>query len=189
MVVMEILRDRHAHQQIEDLGRGRVFPHPLEKMVRLVPLATRDRHQEVRLGRLETAGIERLDLQQLIRPHRRMIDVLVGQRHVLQYRDKTLLAFEALDRLGDRVEARQRVQRTAVMTGRHIGGAGHRKRRGGQHGLRRYPGTQLVESAIQNLGGRRVLDELDQRLDRGGIFNSSRHRHRRFSFSAVLLFG
>src|SRR4029077_5967005 len=99
---------------------------------------------------------------------------------------KTLLALEALNRLRDCVETCQGMQRAAVMAGRHFGGTGHRERRGGQHRLSRDPGTQFFEGPIQDLTRRRVLDELDQRLDRGGIFDSSPHRHRGVLLTWVL---
>ena len=175
MVVVKIFRDGHAHQQIEDLDRRGVLPEPLEEMVRVVPLATRDRHKEGRFGRLKAAGIHRRKLQQLVRPHRRVVNVLVRERHVLQHRDKTLLALQALDQLRHRVQACQGVQRAAVVTRRHFGGARHREGRGCQHGLRRYPGTQLVQGTIQNLTRRRFLDKLDQRFDGIGKLNTLRH--------------
>ena len=136
MVVVKVLRDCHTHQEIKDLDLGRVLPHPLEEMVSLVPLAAPDRHQEGRFRRLEPADILRGKLQQLVGSHRRMVDVLVGQRHVLQYRDKPLFALEALDQLRHGIETGQGVQRAAVMTRRHLGRAGHRQRGGRQHGLR-----------------------------------------------------
>jgi len=177
VIVMEILGNRHAHQEIEGLDRRHVLPEPLEQMVRLIALAARDRHQERRLGRVDPAGIERRELQQLVRPHRRVVYVLVRQRHVLQDRDETLLAVQAPGQLRQGIETRQRVQRAAVMAGRHFGRAGHREGRGRQHGLDRQPGAQSCQGAVQDLRRRRVLDELHQRFDVRGILDAARHRH------------
>ena len=74
-------------------------PKPLVKVVCLVPFAAPDGRQESRFGRFDPAGILRLEFEEGVRPHRRMVDVLVGERHVLQHRDKALLPFQALDRL------------------------------------------------------------------------------------------
>src|SRR5215470_2657031 len=74
------------------------------------------------------------------------------------------------------------------MTRRHVGRADHREGRGRQNGLRRYPGTQLVQGAIENLAWGRVLDKLDQRFDSVGKPDTLRHRHGGFSLSTVLLF-
>src|SRR5262249_27068774 len=63
MVIVPILRDRHAHQQIEDLDRRHVLPEPLEEMVRVVPLAAAERLQEGLLGLLDPAGVQRRKLQ------------------------------------------------------------------------------------------------------------------------------
>jgi hypothetical protein len=106
-----------------------------------------------------------------------MVDVLVRQRDVLQHRDEFLLALQPLDQLGHRIEPRQRVQRAAVMTGRHLGGAGHRQRRGRQHRRDRDPGAQLVQSAIDDLLRRRLFDKLHQRLDGVGILDTLWNRH------------
>ncbi len=155
-------------------------------MVSLVPLPAAHRLQKRLFGRFDPAGILRREFGQGVGPHRRMVNVLVGERHVLQHRQKALFAFQSLDRLRNRVEPCQGVQRAAVMTGRHFGGAGHRQGRGRQHGLRGYPRTQLVQCAIQNLRGGRILDKLDQRLDGVGILDTLRHGHDQFLLSAVI---
>src|SRR6516225_5410022 len=139
MVVMEVLWDRHAQQQIEGLDPRRIFPQPLVEVVGLVPLATPYRRQERCFGRRDPAGILRGELGKGVGPHRRMVDVLVGKRDMLQHREEPFLALQAIDRLRYRVQPRQRVQRAAVMARRHFGGASHRKSRGRQHRLRRYP--------------------------------------------------
>src|SRR5262245_42700694 len=67
------------------------------------------------------------------------------------------------------------MQRTAVMAGRQIGGAHDRQRGGEQHVLRRGAGGELVVRGSDNALGRRLLDELDQGLDVGGIANALGH--------------
>jgi len=80
-----------------------------------------------------------------------------------------------------------------MMAGGHFGRAGHRQRRGHQHRRDRHPGAQLLQRPVEDLRGRRILDELNQRFDVGGILDSLRHRHggslRKVSSRAHLLPG
>src|ERR1700730_17870099 len=57
------------------------------------------------------------------------------------------------------------MQRPAVVTGRKVGGAHHRERGGGQHGLRSDAATQLLQRPVQDVSGGGLFDELDQWLD------------------------
>ena len=169
-------------------------------MVRLVALAAIDRLEEGFLGRFHAAaarhvagavrrqillgghrtafGIQGGELQQLVRPGRRVIDVLVRQRHVLQDREKAVLALHALGQLRDRIQARERMQRAAVMAGREVRGARHRERRRSQHGLRRHPFTQLVQGRSRiSLGGVSSINRTNgsmasEKWTRSGMLNS-----------------
>ena len=193
MVVIPVLLDRDRHQQIEHLDRRCGLPQREEDVVGQVPLAAPDSHQPGRFGRLEIPYIVRLVFEELVGAHRRVVDVLVRQRDMLQDRQITLLALEPLDELGDGIEAGQGVQRAAVMAGRHFGRARDRQRRGHQHRRDRHPGAQFLQRAVEDLDGRRILDELNQRFDVGGILHSLRHRHggslRKVSSRAHLLPG
>ena len=94
---------------------------------------------------------------------------------MLEDGQEAVLAFQPPDQIGDRVQAGERMQRAAVMAGRQVGGAHHRERRGGQHGLGGDSGTQFFQRAVQDFGGWRLLDELDQRFDRFGILDACVH--------------
>ena len=134
-------------------------------MIRLVAFAPAGGFQEGRFGRLDAAGVQRREVQQAVWAGHRVVDVLVRQGHVLQDRQKPLLAFQPADQLRYCVQACQGMQRAAVMAWRQVGGARHGEGGGRQHGLRRHPRTQLVQGAIQDFVAGRCLDELDQRLD------------------------
>ena len=141
MVVVPVLLDRDRHQQIEHLDRRCGLPQREEDVVGQVPLAAPDSHQPGRFGRLEIPYIVRLVFEELVGAHRRVVDVLVRQRDMLQDRQITLLALEPLDELCDGIEAGQGVQRAAMMAGRHFGRARDRQRRGHQHRRDRHPGA------------------------------------------------
>ena len=197
MVVEGVLRQGHAHQQVERLDRRNMVPEPQEDVVGLVGLAATAGLQEGLLRRLDAfrgdglaaavigkigrparigAGrIERGEVQQAERRGDRVVDVLVGQSDVLEDGQELVLTVQPVHQVGDRVQPGERVQRTAVMAGRQVGGPHHRQRRGGQHGLRLDTGTQFLQRAVQDLGGRRLLDELDQRFYCFGILDACVH--------------
>lgn len=164
-----------GQQQIERLDRGNMLPQPQEKMVGLVALAPIGGLQKGVLGRLDAAGVQRGEVQQTIGRGHRIVDVLVRQSHMLQHRKKPIVPFEPPNQLRHSIQARQRMQRAAMMTRRQIGRARHRQRRGRQHRLRCHAGAQLVQRAIQNLVSRGFLDEPDQRFDGIGKTNTLRH--------------
>ena len=197
VVVERVLRHRHAHQQIERLDRRDMVPQPQEDVVGLVALAAAARLQEgllvgfdaarghhlaravsgeiVRPAFVGAAGIQRREFQQAVGRGHRVVDVLVGQGDVLEDGQEAVLALQAPDQVGDRIQAGERMQRAAVMAGRAGRRSGHRQRRGGQHGLRRDAGAQLVQGAVENLAGGRLLDELDQWFDRFGVLDTYVH--------------
>jgi hypothetical protein len=63
------------------------------------------------------------------------VDTLVGENDVLKDGEEAVLAVEPAGQFGDRVQADERIERPAVVTGRKVGGAHHPEREGGQHGL------------------------------------------------------
>jgi hypothetical protein len=77
--------------------------------------------------------------------------------------------------VADGVQARQRVERSAVMTGRQIRGAHHGQRRGQQHVLHGRAGGELVVGGGHNAFRGRFLDELHEGLDVVGIENALGH--------------
>src|SRR5260370_42619195 len=100
-------------------------------MVRLFILATAPRSAERRLGRLDAAAIERLEVEQAEWPHIRLVDVLVGERDVLQHRHEAFFAFEARGQVPDSMQAGDRMERAAMMTWRQVGRSHHSEPRSG----------------------------------------------------------
>ncbi|MGA3000124.1 MAG: hypothetical protein ABSE20_00220 [Acetobacteraceae bacterium] len=88
--------------------------------------------------------------------------MLVGQGDVLQDGKEFVLTFQAAHQLPDRIQAGDRMQRTAMMAGRQVGGTGHRQSRGGQQLLDRHTRAQLFEGAVEDFGARGFLNELNQ---------------------------
>ena len=93
------------------------------------------------------------------------MDMPVGEGNVLKDREEAVLAVQPPDQLGDRVQPGERMQRPAMVPGRKVGGASHRQRRGRQHGLSSDAAPQLLQRAVQDLGGGCLFDEPDQWLD------------------------
>ena len=197
VVVERVLRQRHAHQQVERLDRRDMVPEPQEDVVGLECLAAAARLEEGLLGGLDAfrgdglagavigeigrpagvgAGrIQRRELEQAERRGHRVVDVLVGQRDVLEDRQEAVLAVQPPDQVGDGVQAGERMQRAAMVAGREIGGADHGERRGGQHCVGGDAGPQLFQRAVQDFAGGRLLDELDQRFNRFWVLDTSVH--------------
>src|SRR5438034_3017825 len=63
------------------------------------------------------------------------------------------------------MEADERVQRPAMVTGRQVRGTGDRERRRGQELLDRQAIAQLAQGGFEHPAGIGLLDELHQRLD------------------------
>jgi hypothetical protein len=103
---------------------------------------------------------------------------------VLQDWDETLLALQASDKLGHRVQTGQWMQRTAMVARRQIRRTRHGKGRCGQHSLWRHPGPQFFQCTIEDFSRRGFLDELDQRFDGAGKLDTIWHGElSRYSFS------
>jgi hypothetical protein len=107
-------------------------------------------------------GIHGVEFQQRERPGHRVMHVLVGKCDVLQHGKELVLALQAAHQLPDRIQAGDRMQRTAVMAGGQVGGTGHRERRSRQQRLDRRAGAKLLQGAIQDFAARGFLNELNQ---------------------------
>ena len=94
MIIQDILGDSDGHQEVEGLDRWDMFPQPQKIMIRLVVLATVDSSEEGLLGRLDAPLIHRLELQETIGPHGRVVNMFVSERDVLQDGHKPLLALQ-----------------------------------------------------------------------------------------------
>src|SRR5215471_3684406 len=101
--------------------------------------------------------------------------MLVGKSDVLKDGEEAVLAVQPPDQLGDRVQASERMQRPAVVTGGKIGGTHHRERGGCQHGLGSNAVAQLLQYPVKDLSRGRLFDELDQWLDGIGILDACVH--------------
>src|SRR5215813_10087772 len=101
--------------------------------------------------------------------------MLVGKSDVLKDWEEAVLAVQPPDQLGDRVQASERVQRPAVVTGRKVGGTHHRERGSGQHGLGSDAVAQLLQCAVKDLSRGRFFDEFDQWLDGIRILDACVH--------------
>ena len=177
---MKILRDRDAHQQIECLDRRRVMPQPLEQVVRLVPLAAAAPPSgRPSLAASNPPASQRREIEQLVGAHRRMVDVLVRQRDVLQHRDET----SSLASPGARPGSKSRRGRPAGAAGRRDGRAACRwsgSPRGPRLSSMVSVGTpsrnlSSVRSRI-SLGGVSSMNWTSGSID-VGILDSLRHRH------------
>src|SRR5262245_28070832 len=93
------------------------------------------------------------------------MDVLVREGHVLQDRQETSLARDALDRVANGMNSDQRVKGPTVMTGWQVRGPRDGERGGGQELLDREPTAQPGRGLLENPAGVGVLDELHQGLD------------------------
>src|SRR5262249_40247975 len=70
---------------------------------------------------------------------------------------------------------RERMQRAAMMTGWQIRRPHHRQRAGQQHVSDRRAGVEPFMGASNDVLGRRLLDEADERFDGVGVGNGSGH--------------
>jgi hypothetical protein len=79
-----------------------------------------DRGEEGVLGGLDPTLIDRLELQETVGPHGGMVNMFIGERYVLQDRQKLRLPREALDEVTHGVQSHQGMQWTAVMAWREV---------------------------------------------------------------------